>query len=236
MTTTETALSVSDTAHWIAEVRAQESARADALFRDPYAVQLAGTVGRTRPAKLPNWPLVTRIKLIDDIVLQAVRDGADCVLNLAAGLDTRPYRLALPPSLHWIEADLPGIIDYKERALQAAQPVCRLTRERVDLADAAARAACFARALDQSKRALVITEGLLLYLEAGLVEALGRDLASHASLRWWITDLLSPALVRAMKRDTDRSLAPDAQMRFAPPNGVASFARSVGLRSRFGRS
>ena len=34
--------------------------------------------------------------------------------NLAAGLDTRPYRMDLPPSLRWIEVDLPDILDYKE--------------------------------------------------------------------------------------------------------------------------
>jgi methyltransferase (TIGR00027 family) len=219
----ETALSVSDTAHWIAQIRASESARTDALFRDPYAAQLAGTVGRTRPASLPNWPLVTRIKLTDEFVLQSVRDGADCVLNLAAGLDTRPYRLDLPASLQWFEADLPGIIEYKERALQAAKPHCRLVREKVDLADSSARNAFFERALAQSSHAVVITEGLLLYLEPAVVEALGRDLASRSSIRWWITEILSPTLVQMMKRDTDARLAEEARMRFAPANGVAFF-------------
>ena len=36
---------VADTALWIAAYRARETARADALFRDPLAARLAGTKG-----------------------------------------------------------------------------------------------------------------------------------------------------------------------------------------------
>ncbi len=219
----EPALSVSDTAHWIAAIRAQESTREDALFRDPFAAELAGPAGNTRPASLPHWPLVTRIKLIDDFVLQSVREGVDCVLNLAAGLDTRPYRLALPRELQWIEADLPGIIDYKQAALQRGEPSCRLTRKPVDLTDASARRAFLSESLARASQVLVITEGLLLYLEPASVEALARDLSDQPTIRYWITDLLSPALVRAMKRETDPRLAEDSRMRFGPANGVGFF-------------
>ncbi|PRC60941.1 hypothetical protein C6A85_14430, partial [Mycobacterium sp. ITM-2017-0098] len=38
----------------------------------------------------------SRTKTIDDIITKAISDGCDRVLNLAAGLDTRPYRLNLP--------------------------------------------------------------------------------------------------------------------------------------------
>jgi len=37
------------------------------------------------------------------------------VVNLAAGLDARPYRMSLPASLQWIEVDLPEILAYKEK-------------------------------------------------------------------------------------------------------------------------
>src|ERR1700761_6539590 len=92
-------LSISDTAHWVAGFRAQETARADALFRDPLAAELAGPIGRAIPDGVPSWPLVTRTKLIDDLVLRAVAAGSERVLNIAAGLDTRPYRLPLPAAV-----------------------------------------------------------------------------------------------------------------------------------------
>ena len=93
---------VSDTARWTALYRATESARADALFRDPLAGRLAGEQGRAIVANTPvtsrsGWWLIARTKIIDDAILEAIANGCDRVLNLAAGLDTRPYRLDLPP-------------------------------------------------------------------------------------------------------------------------------------------
>ena len=116
---------VSDTALWVAAYRAMESARPDALFVDRLAELVAGARGRAIVAAAPRglgtgWSLVTRTKLIDDLFLASIAAGCDRVLNLAAGMDTRPYRLALPPGLTWVEADLPGIIDEKERLLAGA--------------------------------------------------------------------------------------------------------------------
>ena len=110
---------ISDTALWAAIYRADETARPDALFRDPLAAKLAGERGRAIREALPKraqraWPWVTRTVLFDRFITDAVKSGVDLVLNLAAGLDTRPYRMALPASLQWIEVDLPDLLDYKE--------------------------------------------------------------------------------------------------------------------------
>src|SRR5580698_5407285 len=106
---------VSDTARWTALYRATESTRADALFNDPLAERLAGEQGRAIVANTPvtsrnGWWLVARTKIIDDAIAEAIANGCDRVLNLAAGLDTRPYRLDLPADLQWIEADLPDLL------------------------------------------------------------------------------------------------------------------------------
>src|SRR5262245_28102368 len=97
---------VSDTARWVAAYRAMETARADPLFEDPLAERVAGERGRSIVARSParlrsGWSIVTRTKLIDDLVAACVADGCDRVVNLAAGMDTRPYRMALPASLTW---------------------------------------------------------------------------------------------------------------------------------------
>jgi methyltransferase (TIGR00027 family) len=218
---------VSDTARWVAVYRAWESARADALFHDPYADRLAGERGRAIAELVPRqarsgWPLIARTKLIDDLVQAALAQGFDCVLNLAAGLDTRPYRLDLPASLRWVEADLPDLIEEKERLLADARPRCQLRRIKVDLNDAAARAAVLQDALGSSARALVITEGLLVYLDEPQVRALAADLFAQAGIRGWILDLASPALVQLLRRSMGSHLA-NAPMRFAPGNGIAWF-------------
>src|SRR2546427_252302 len=105
---------VSDTARWVALYRAMESERPDALFRDPYARRLAGERGERivasmRRGRAMAWPMIVRTAVLDELILRAIeRDGVDTVLNLAAGLDTRPYRLPLPSSLRWVEADFPA--------------------------------------------------------------------------------------------------------------------------------
>lgn len=218
---------VSDTARWVAVYRAWESARPDGLFRDPYAAALAGERGLAIAKLMPRqarsgWPLIARTKLIDDLVQASIAEGCDCVLNLAAGLDTRPYRLELPASLRWIEADLPPLIEEKEHLLANAEPRCRLRRIKVDLADSDARPAMLRDAIGDAVRTLVIAEGLLLYLEDSQVRALSSDLLAQSGIRWWVLDLASPELLEVLHKSMGPMLA-NAPMKFAPANGVAHF-------------
>src|SRR5437667_1910976 len=105
MTTVPLIGHVSDTARWVAFYRVMESERPDALFRDPYARRLAGERGRRIAAamgatsKYTRWTLVVRTVLIDEFITAAVAGGINTVLNLGAGLDSRPYRMSLPGSL-----------------------------------------------------------------------------------------------------------------------------------------
>jgi methyltransferase (TIGR00027 family) len=230
---------VSDTARWVAVYRAEESARLDGLFKDPFAERLAGERGRAIAAKaarvmLRGLPIIIRTKIIDDYVLASVAEGCDLVLNLAAGLDTRPYRLPLPAELSWVEADLPAMIEEKEKLLAGENPACRLTREKVNLADQAARTALLTRALEGRSRALVITEGLLGYLDEDVVRAMSRDFLSRPAVRFWVLDLFSPAILRMMQKGMGRQLE-NAPLKFAPPNGVAFF-EALGWKVRELRS
>ena len=110
---------VSDTARWVAVYRAQETERPDPIFRDPFARKLAGERGEQIAKLMPlgadnSWSMITRTYLIDELIKAELQRGADLVVNLAAGLDSRPYRMPLSPSLRWVEVDLPEILDYKE--------------------------------------------------------------------------------------------------------------------------
>jgi methyltransferase (TIGR00027 family) len=225
---------VSDTARWVAQYRAMESARADALFRDPLAARVAGAQGQAIVADVPRklrsgWSIISRTKLIDDLIASCVAEGCVRVVNLAAGLDTRPYRLALPASLEWIEADLPGLIDDKERVLAGEVPVCVLSRARVDLSDAVARATSLARVTADGAKTLVITEGLLGYLNDEVVAGLARDLASRPAIKWWIFDLFSPGALAMIKGTRGHRAA--SMLNFAPPTGVAFF-EAFGWKAR----
>jgi methyltransferase (TIGR00027 family) len=217
---------VSDTARWVTAYRAKESARPDALFHDPLADRLAGEQGRAIVAAAPRgigngWWLVARTKIIDDLIAQAISQGCDRVVNLAAGLDTRPYRLDLPPELVWVEADLGPLLAEKRHVLADQTPRCRLTHHAVDLADPAARDAFLGEALAGATKAFVLTEGLLMYLDerdvVGLATALRRP-----EIAWWTLDLCSPGLRKGMNTRT-AGLLNNAPVKFAPPNGLAFF-------------
>ncbi|HTI06807.1 MAG TPA: SAM-dependent methyltransferase [Gemmatimonadales bacterium] len=224
--------SVSDTARWVAMYRAMESERPDALFHDPYARQLAGPAGEQILASMPQgrrwaWPMIVRTRVMDEIVMRLVtEESVDTVLNLAAGLDARPYRLDLPATLRWIDADLEGILSYKEGALARERPRCRVEFVRIDLIDRDARRALFARVGATSQRTLVIAEGLLVYLKPDDVDSLARDLAAQPAFRWWLIDLGSPALLQFLKRTWGNQLrSGNAPMLFAPETGTAFFSR-----------
>lgn len=215
---------VSDTARWVAVYRAQESERPDAIFHDPFARRLAGERGEQIAKSLPlgrdnGWTMSTRTYLIDDLVSRQVREGTDAVINLAAGLDSRPYRMDLPSSLRWIEVDLPEILDYKEEILRNEKPVCSLERIRLDLSNQPARRDLFASLASRSSKALVITEGLVIYLNREDVASLAQDLATPATFQSWIVDIASPGLLKMLAKRTHTQLAQNAPFKFAPPEG-----------------
>ncbi|MGA7328864.1 MAG: class I SAM-dependent methyltransferase [Rhodomicrobium sp.] len=219
---------VSDTACWAALYRALESKRRDALFKDPFAERLAGEKGKEIAAHAPRlvrngWPVIARTVLIDRYVQAAIAEGCDCVLNLAAGFDMRPYRLALPASLTWIEADLPALIEEKQSVLAGLKPSCLLTRQKADLANAAERAAFLDEALRRKSKALVISEGLLMYLSEDNVRSLSHDLM-RPQVAWWVLETLSPMVREAIMKSM-RSELTNAPMLFAPPDGIAFFER-----------
>jgi methyltransferase (TIGR00027 family) len=220
---------VSDTARWVAIYRAMESERSDAWFKDPYARRLGGERGEAIVRALPHgtvdsWPIVVRTVVMDEIVLRCVRDGVACVLNLAAGLDARPYRLDLPASLRWLHVDMPEMVDYFRDAMSTETPRCELEFIGADLRDASTRRDVLARA-SQHGPMLVITEGLLIYLVADDVAALARDLHDIARADWWLTDLASPMLLELLERRWSTTLRDgNAPFQFGPAEGTAWFA------------
>jgi len=169
-----------------------------------------------------------RTCVFDEIIVKTVENHAvDTILNLAAGFDTRPYRLPLPTSLHWIEIDLPEVITEKEEKLVNKQPECRLKRVKLDLADVNTRRAFFSCLMQEAGQILVVTEGLLVYLTDDQVTSLARDLHAHAPFRLWLTDLVSPAVLRLYQLWWASELTHgNASLQFAPQEGELFFSRS----------
>jgi methyltransferase (TIGR00027 family) len=227
---------VSDTAFWIAHLRAVETQRPDALVRDPFAARLAGERGRQIAASIPlsevvGWTVALRTLIIDEYIERALGEGVDTILNLGAGLDTRPYRMALPESLTWIEADYPHVIEYKNNLLIGERIACRLESVKIDLADLSARRGLFAAVNARAQRLVILTEGVVPYLSNEEAASLADDLRAMDRARLWIVDYLEPEFAQYRRRSTLQRALQNAPFRFAPADWRAFF-EAHGWRAR----
>ena len=219
---------VSDTSFWIAHHRAVETRRPDALFRDSLAARLSGERGAKIASSMPavrmtGWTVVMRTCLIDDYITCAVRNGVDIVLNLGAGLDTRPYRMDLPASLQWIEADYARIIEYKDGLLAHEKPRCRLERVKIDLADRSARQNFLSDANARAGTILVLTEGVVPYPDVDDAALLADDLRAMDQVRYWIVDYFSPDALKFRRHSKMGRNMRNAPFRFEPADWFGFF-------------
>lgn len=228
---------IPDTARWIAHYRAEETARRDALFKDPYAKALAGSRGQEISESLDRfnwiaWTCVVRTRILDDLIEKAIsQDHVDTVLNLACGLDTRPYRMNLPASVRWIEVDLPQIIQFKQtvfrQSFKADRPRCQLEQISLNLTDLEERRKLFQRIGQESKRTLVITEGLTVYLSRDENRKLAEDLQTQSSFQDWLMDIYAfPSGLNSIVDLTGKLKAGDAELKFMPAEGGRFFLSS----------
>jgi methyltransferase (TIGR00027 family) len=182
---------VSDTGLIAAACRAIETKRPDGLIDDPFAERLAGERGMSLSTEIPvlDWMCVAislRARIADRMVERILSGGfVKTVLNIGAGLDSRAWRLDVGRTIRWHEIDLPPVIRYKRASLAPFQPRCDLVWTEGDVASAEDRGNMFASAGNDT---LVITEGLLRYLDLRTLEALARQ-AAAARCRLWLLDI-----------------------------------------------
>ncbi len=161
--------SLGNTAYWTAAVRAQEDERADRLFSDPWAKALAGEVGTAWIAqRTPESvvPIVLRTRYFDDFLLRiAESDGVRQLVTLAAGLDTRAYRLAWPAGMRFFELDQEPVLAYKKHVLEmaGAEPAGELKSIPVDLTGGW-QEALVESGFDPTQPAIWMLEGFLFYI------------------------------------------------------------------------
>jgi methyltransferase (TIGR00027 family) len=167
------------TARWMAAERARESTRDDALVIDPWAGLLAGQPGkalaeRMRSGGVENPAFAVRTRYLDDAITHGLTEtNTRQVVSLAAGMDTRAYRLDLPTGVVWFELDQPELLALKNRELTAAgaNPRCDYRPVPADLRTDWSSPLHTAGFTPQ-KPTLWLLEGLLAYLTPADVESL----------------------------------------------------------------
>jgi methyltransferase (TIGR00027 family) len=133
----------------VAAGRAIETHRHGGLVTDPYAEAFVRAAGS--PVPMPTRPdadedptmawefmatyLGVRSRFFDEFLGSAAAAGLDQVVLLAAGLDTRAFRLGWQPGTTVYELDAPKVLQFKDRVLteQRAQPRCQRRTVAVDL-------------------------------------------------------------------------------------------------------
>jgi methyltransferase (TIGR00027 family) len=176
------ASSVGATATMVAAARALVSREPDALIDDPFAAPLVRAVGLdffTRlvdgdiplanlegdgPRFMANW-IAVRTRFFDDFFVNAGAVGIRQAVILAAGLDSRAYRLPWAAGTTVFELDQPKVIEFKTTTMTAigATPKADRRTVSVDLREdwpAALRHSGF----DESQPTAWSAEGLLAYL------------------------------------------------------------------------
>ena len=131
------------TALGVAAMRAIEGHHAEPLVRDPYAAAFVKAAADQLPRPMPVtpeesaadpgsfWPGIThyiavRSRFVDDFFAAAARAGLRQTVIVAAGFDTRPFRLDWMPGATVYEIDAPMILAFKDSVLtaQGAGPRC----------------------------------------------------------------------------------------------------------------
>lgn len=157
---------VARTAVLIAAARANEQLNLQPLFNDPLAAALAEAAGSAAELNgvrdLAGDHFVLRTRYFDDHLLNAAQPQ---VVIMAAGLDTRAFRLPWPRGTTVFELDLPGLVEFKEDVLwgEHVLPSCERVVVACDLReDWAASLLC--AGFDPKRPTAWLLEGLLMFL------------------------------------------------------------------------
>lgn len=176
MTSSDALSDVSRTALAVALARARESAAPDRLFDDPYAAAFLTASGMSATLDGDPGPAVlnlamhavVRTRFYDDALLAACADGIHQVVLLAAGLDTRAYRLPWPSGVRVYELDLPPVLAFKEKVLTGldAAASCDRTALATDVLQDGWPGQLVEAGFDPALPSAWLAEGLLVYLTA----------------------------------------------------------------------
>jgi methyltransferase (TIGR00027 family) len=189
------------TARWTAAVRASEHAREDRLFDDPWAAALAAQEGEEwmegRSADSVA-PMVIRTRFFDDF-LQGLchRHAMRQVVLMAAGLDTRAFRLDWPAGTRLFELDQAPVLNYKERILGSAgaRPACQRQTIAADLTGPWT-ATLIGAGFNPQQPSAWLLEGFLFYLSnASVAQILDQVTSLAAPASWMGCDVINGTML-----------------------------------------
>jgi len=245
--------SVGATALAIAVARAVETERDHPLIIDPYAKLFLEAAGEgswpvyySAHASTPVDYVASRTAFFDEFFVDAADAGIRQAVILAAGLDTRAWRLQWPAVTTVFEVDRPEVLGFKHATLRqhGVRSDIRVVEVAVDLRQdwlGVLRASDF----DDTAMTAWLAEGLLFYLPAHAqdqlleligqcsapgsrvaVEAMGVDFRSPAYRQSVREQMLARSRAYAADSGRQNSLVPADLFYFDDKADVADFLRA----------
>ena len=219
---------VSDTAFYTSGIRAQDAESTNPVCDDRYAKRFMNARGTEvfsifSGDKMGSNAHLARHSMIDQLVrARLARDPNTYVVTIGAGFDSRPYRI---PGGAWVELDEPGVIEYKNERLAAADCTNALSRISVDFG----RDHLYEKLprLLPAAKVIVVIEGVFFYLTEEQIcetlEALHRAYPGHEL----ICDLMTRQLIESRYRKNHKELQQmNAPFRFLSDAPCSTFTRT----------
>lgn len=198
---------VARTAFYCCALRAADAAGPNPVCGDTFAARFldSETLEQLRPLlrfRGPSASNVARHRLIDDLIREALtQDPARRIILLGAGLDTRAFRL---PAGRWWEIEDPVLLAFKEERLPADSAPNPLSR--VPISFQTDSLASRLAPLAGDDQALVVLEGVSMYLPEPALRDLAVTVRTHLPNAILICDLMSPAFGRRFSGGVRREL------------------------------
>ncbi|MCH6160782.1 class I SAM-dependent methyltransferase [Streptomyces marispadix] len=176
-------------------LRAADARDAEPVLGDHFAVEAVNRIDYDwkkidKPGSLRGrFGVALRAKLLDDWTAGFLRRHPDAtVLHLACGLDSRAFRLELPAGVRWFDVDLPDVIELRRKLYDEDDRYRMIATSVTD--------ATWLDGVPTDKPALIVAEGLLMYLEEAEVRGLLRRLTDRFRTGELIFDGAAPWMAR----------------------------------------
>jgi O-methyltransferase involved in polyketide biosynthesis len=177
--------------------RALHSRSKDPVLRDRWAEDAVGLIdydfGKLRVSRYDPLSIAVRARKFDLLTTRYLADSPEAtVLHLGCGLDSRVFRVDPPARVPWFDVDYPEVIELR-RHLYPERAGCRLIGS--SLADLS-----WLEEVPGDRPALVVAEGVTMYLTEEVVKPLLNRLTDHFPGGQMAFDAHSRRLVRWVAR------------------------------------
>ncbi|WP_252214294.1 class I SAM-dependent methyltransferase [Clostridium sp. CMCC3677] len=178
--------------------RAQETKREDSIIKDFKALDIVERIdydfsvfGEYDKFYKTQVGIAARTKILDDLTKEYIEKNSNgTIINIGAGLDTRPIRIDIK-NIHWYDIDLTEGINIRRKFIKETDKLKFIEKsvfdyEWIDL-------------IDKKDNVLIIAEGIFMYFDMKQLKNLFKKLADNFTNSNIIFEAMDPMAVGKAK-------------------------------------